>query len=682
MIIMNKSQKPFEINSLWPPSGDQPKAIEALVKGCREPGMQTLLGVTGSGKTYTIANVIQEIQKPTLVVAHNKTLAAQLYSEFKSFFPDNSVNYFVSYYDYYQPEAYIPSSDIYIEKDASINERIEKLRLATTKSLLEREDVIVVASVSCIYGLGKRQSYEEAIFRFQKGEEWDRYKFLKRLVDNHYKRNDVVLSPGNFRARGDIVEIFPAYSDTALRISFFDEEIEKIEEIDPVTNGFISEKESAAVFPAQHYITSMEAIKDAMENITEEMVIEVEKFRTAGKYVEAQRLEMRTKYDMEMLAELGYCSGIENYSRYLDGRSEGEPPGTLLDFFPDDFLMVIDESHMTLPQIRGMFNGDRARKTTLVENGYRLPSCLDNRPLQWHEFREFMNNVIFVSATPGDREYKESKQIVEQIVRPTGVVDPQVVVLPASDQIDDLVSRLRDISAKGENALVTALTKRSSEDLAQYLEELGFRVKYIHSELNTFERAELLRDLRKNDISVLVGVNLLREGIDLPEVTLVAILDADKEGFLRSKRALIQTMGRAARNIDGNVILYADEETDSIKGALEETRRRREKQLEYNRLHNINPKSISKNVVSLLPEELVTEEKTERVAEPDKMVEMPVEVLEEIMWKAVEKLDFEKAARIRDILSDKQQGARSVESSNKNTGSKRTQSKKHKRRNT
>jgi excinuclease ABC subunit B len=491
-----------------------------------------------------------------------------------------------------------------------------------------------------------------------------------------------VLSPGNFRARGDIVEIFPAYSDTALRISFFDEEIEKIEEIDPVTNGFISEKESAAIFPAQHYITSMEAIKDAMEKITEEMAIEVEKFRTAGKYVEAQRLEMRTKYDMEMLAELGYCSGIENYSRYLDGRSEGEPPGTLLDFFPDDFLMVIDESHMTLPQIRGMFNGDRARKTTLVENGYRLPSCLDNRPLQWHEFREFMNNVIFVSATPGDREYKESKQIVEQIVRPTGVVDPQVVVLPASDQIDDLVSRLRDISAKGENALVTALTKRSSEDLAQYLEELGFRVKYIHSELNTFERAELLRDLRKNDISVLVGVNLLREGIDLPEVTLVAILDADKEGFLRSKRALIQTMGRAARNIDGNVILYADEETDSIKGALEETRRRREKQLEYNRLHNINPKSISKNVVSLLPEELVTEEKTERVAEPDKMVEMPVEVLEEIMWKAVEKLDFEKAARIRDILSDKQQGARSVESSNKNTGSKRTQSKKHKRRNT
>lgn len=679
---MVSNEKFFQINAAWDPSGDQPNAIIELADGLLQgKKLQTLLGVTGSGKTFTIANVIQKIQKPTLVIAHNKTLAAQLYSEFKSFFPSNSVNYFVSYYDYYQPEAYIPSSDVYIEKDASINDRIERLRLATTKSLLERRDVIVVASVSCIYGLGKRQNYEEAVFTFQIGDEWDRHKFLRRLVDNHYSRNDTVLSPGNFRARGDIVDIFPAYSDTALRISFFDEEIERIEEIDPVTSHLITDKRNAALFPAQHYITSEEAIRDALRKINDEMISEVARFRSEGKFLEAQRLEMRTRYDMEMLSEMGYCSGIENYSRYLDGREEGEPPGTLLDFFPEDFMMVVDESHITLPQVRGMYNGDRARKITLVENGYRLPSCLDNRPLQWHEFTDFMRNVICVSATPGDWEKESSSKVVEQIVRPTGVLDPEVIVSPAINQVDDLVERLRKIVGNDQSALVTTLTKRSSEDLAQYLSEIGFRVKYIHSELNTFERAELLRDLRKKDISVLVGVNLLREGIDLPEVTLVAILDADKEGFLRSHRSLIQIMGRAARNTAGIVVLYADEETRSIKTALEETSRRRIKQIEYNVRNNIEPQSITKEIVSLLPEELMDEEKIERVAEPENMIEMPVDFLEEIMWKAVEKLDFEKAARIRDILSEKTRGVGNSGSKDKDSGRKRTQPKKYRRRN-
>jgi len=673
----------FALRAEWPAAGDQPEAIRKLTEGIiRGERFQTLLGVTGSGKTFSIANVIEQVQKPTLVLAHNKTLAAQLYSEFKSFFPDNSVNYFVSYYDYYQPEAYIPASDVYIEKDASINERIEKLRLATTKALLERRDVIVVASVSCIYGLGKRKTYEDAVFTFSRGDMLCRRTFLGKLVENYYTRNDMVMEPGNFRARGDIVEIYPAYSDTALRVSFFDDEIELIQEIDPLSGKEVLSKEKASIFPAQHYVTSREAIERSLDLIREEMEREIENFKRQGKYLEAQRIEMRTRYDMEMLSEMGYCSGIENYSRYLDGREEGETPGTLMDFFPDDFLLVIDESHITLPQVRGMFNGDRARKLTLVQNGFRLPSCLDNRPLDWEEFQTFMKQSIFLSATPGDWEKDASAEIIEQIVRPTGVVDPEVMVLPAIDQVDDLISRLRDQVSRKERALVTTLTKRASEDLAQYLSELGFKVKYIHSELNTFERAELLRDLRKGDISVLVGVNLLREGLDLPEVTLVAILDADKEGFLRSQRSLIQMMGRAARNTSGKVILYADDITESISRALEETKRRRDRQIEFNRINGISPVSITKKVVSLLPEELMKEERIGRVAQPEEVMEYPVQLLEEMMWKAVEKLDFETAARIRDILAEKTGEDGKVGSGHKDRRSKRTQSKEHYRRNT
>ncbi|MBN1332887.1 MAG: excinuclease ABC subunit UvrB [Synergistales bacterium] len=673
----------FVLKSEWPPAGDQPAALESLIEGIRcGQRFQTLLGVTGSGKTFTVAKVIEEVQRPTLVLAHNKTLAAQLYSEFKTFFPENSVNYFVSYYDYYQPEAYIPASDIYIEKDASINERIEKLRLATTKSLLERRDVIVVASVSCIYGLGKRKAYEEAVFSFSVRQNMDRGDFLRKLVENYYTRNDMVLEPGNFRARGDIVEIYPAYSDTALRVSFFDEEIERIQEIDPVSGKALLTKDRSSIFPAQHYVTSRDAIERALILIRDEMEEEVLSFRKQGKFLEGQRLEMRTRYDMEMLSEMGYCSGIENYSRYLDGREPGETPGTLMDFFPEDFLMIIDESHITLPQVRGMYNGDRARKMTLVNNGFRLSSCLDNRPLNWEEFRRFMKQVIFLSATPGDWEMEVSENVAEQIARPTGVIDPEVEVFPARDQVDDLISRLRELTSDNERALVTTLTKRSSEDLSQYLSELGFKVKYIHSELNTFERAELLRDLRKGDISVLVGVNLLREGLDLPEVSLVAILDADREGFLRSHRSLIQMMGRAARNTAGKVILYADDITDSIDKALEETKRRRELQMEFNRVHDISPVSVSKRVVSLFPEELIAEERVGRVAVHNEAVEFPVPVLEEMMWKAVEKLDFETAARIRDILADKNRGDGRVGSLHKDRRSKRTQSEKHHRRNT
>ncbi len=672
----------FELKSKWNASGDQPEAIKDLLQGISSGYQyQTLLGVTGSGKTFTIANVIQDIQRPLLVLAHNKTLAAQLYSEFKSFFPFNSVNYFVSYYDYYQPEAYVPSSDVYIEKDASINEKIEKLRLATTKSLLERKDVIVVASVSCIYGLGKRQTYEDAVFRFQVGDTFGRRSFMEKLVQNYYERNDINLQPGNFRARGDIIEIFPAYSDNALRISFFDEEIERIEEIDPLRGKSIEVKEKASIFPAQHYVTNENAIRDALIKIEAEMEETVERFLRSGKYLEAQRIKMRTRYDMEMLSEVGYCSGIENYSRFLDGRGPGEAPGSLLDFFPEDFLMVIDESHITIPQIRGMYNGDRARKLTLVENGFRLPSCLDNRPLNWEEFKQYLKQVIFVSATPGDWEKTVSQNIVEQIVRPTGVLDPEVEISPATGQVDDLVHRLRIIVKNEQRALVTTLTKRASEDLAEYLAELGFKVKYIHSELNAFERAELLQDLRKGNVSVLVGINLLREGLDLPEVALVAILDADREGFLRSHRSLIQIMGRAARNVSGMVVLYADDITGSIRTAMEETQRRRSLQLKYNEEHNIIPTSISKDIISLLPEDIVKEIPfSSRVANDDVSNGLPVEILEEMMWNFVEKLDFEKAARIRDLLVSRNGGEEQSGTFHKNSGSKRTQSQKHKRK--
>lgn len=672
----------FDLVSSWAPSGDQPTAIETLASGITEGHrFQTLLGVTGSGKTFTMANIIQNVQRPTLVIAHNKTLAAQLYSELKGYFPQNAVNYFVSYYDYYQPEAYVTSQDLYIEKDASINDRIEKLRLATTKALLERRDTIVVASVSCIYGLGKRKAYEEAVFRFAVGQEIERKDFMKRLMDNYYERNDATLEPGLFRARGDILEIYPAYSDTALRIAFFDNEIERIDEIDPLTGKSTLSKKNGAIFPAQHYVTNREAITNALQIIERDMQEQVINFRAAGKHIEAQRIEMRTRYDMEMLSEVGYCSGIENYSRYLDGREPGEPPGTLLDFFPDDFLMIIDESHITIPQIKGMFNGDRARKQNLVDYGFRLPSCLDNRPLKWDEFLEFADPVLFVSATPGDWEQEISANVAEQIVRPTGVVDPEVFISPATGQIDDLIEKLRTVTEKGERALVTTLTKKSSEDIAEYLAELGLKVRYIHSELDTFERAELLRDLRAGTISVLVGVNLLREGIDLPEVSLVAILDADREGFLRSHRSLVQMIGRAARNAAGEVILYADHMTGSLENAVSETRRRRAIQVEFNRKHGITPRTIQKPVLHLLPEELLEPERERYGAKGtrDNVIEISPEILERRMWEAVEKLDFEEAARLRDLLAAHSQGG-DLDRVAVNPGSRRKRAQPKKRR--
>lgn len=671
----------FVMQAPWPPAGDQPKAIEALVEGLnRAYRFQTLLGVTGSGKTFTIANVIAAVQRPTLVMVHNKTLAAQLYSEFREFFPHNAVHYFVSYYDYYQPEAYVPEHDLYIEKDASINERIEKLRLATTKSLLERRDVIVVASVSCIYGLGKRKAYEEVVMRFSAGEQWGRRRFMEKLLENYYVRNDLVLEPGNFRVRGDVIEVYPAYSDSALRIAFFDDEIEAIEEFDPLTGKRIERKERAAIYPAQHYVTSSAAIADALLAIEEELKLRVAQLQSEGKLVEAQRLEARTRYDMEMMAEVGYCSGIENYSRYLDGRAPGEPPGTLLDFFPHDFLMVIDESHITVPQIQGMYNGDRARKETLVAHGFRLPSCLDNRPLRWEEFMQYMRQVIFTSATPGDWELEVSSQVVEQIVRPTGVLDPVVEVVPAKNQVDDLIDRLRSVVEKGERALVTTLTKRSAEDMAEYLADLGFKVRYIHSELDTFERAEAIRDLRMGEISVLVGVNLLREGLDLPEVTLVAILDADREGFLRSGRSLIQMIGRAARNTASIVVLYADEETGGLRRAVEETRRRRKIQERYNEEHGIVPETIKKAVVSFLPSDLKPSSFIGKKASArESLEEVSIAELERIMWEAVERLDFEEAAKVRDLIAQKKGGDWRRVAVDRSDRRKATQPKRHRR---
>ncbi len=676
----------FKLAAPFALSGDQPQAVEKLVRGFRERDgvRQTLLGVTGSGKTFTMANVIAELNRPTLVMAHNKTLAAQLYSEFKEFFPENSVNYFVSYYDYYQPEAYIPASDVYIEKDSSVNERIEKLRLATTKSLLERRDVIVVASVSCIYGLGKRKNYEDAIFRFAQGERWERRAFMMRLIENYYERNDVSLVPGTFRSRGETMEIFPAYSDTALRVSFFDDEIERIDEIDPVSGKSLLRKEKVGIFPSQHYVTSTDAIQKAAGVIEREMEECCARFTREGKYLEAERLKMRTKYDLEMLLEVGYCSGIENYSRYLDGREEGDPPGTLLDFFPQDALFFIDESHMTLPQVRGMYNGDRARKEVLVEHGFRLPSCLDNRPLRWDEYEPVLKNALFISATPGDYEFANSDHVVEQLIRPTGIPDPEVEVHKATGQVDDLLAEIRPIVDRGERVLVSTLTKRSAEDLAEYIAELGIKVRYIHSELDTFERAELLRDLRRGVFSVLVGVNLLREGIDLPEVSLVAILDADREGYLRAHRSLIQMIGRAARNSAGKVILYADRITDSIDLAMRETTRRREAQTAFNEEHHIIPKTIIKSVKSLLPDELLAEGEESyaglRAASADEEArEQDVQELERRMWEAVERLDFETAAQLRDDIQ-RVKGGNPIGTGNKNYRGKTAQPQKRKRR--
>lgn len=674
----------FDLQSPWPMSVDQSNAVEKIVTGFNKPEtVQTLLGVTGSGKTFTMANVVQRLQRPTLVMAHNKTLAAQLYSEFKDFFPNNSVNYFVSYYDYYQPEAYMPAQDIYIEKDASVNERIERLRLATTKALLERRDVIVVASVSCIYGLGKRKNYEDAIFRFAVGEQWERRKFMSRLLDNYYQRNDISREPGNFRSRGESIEIYPAYSDTAIRVLFFDDEIERIEEIDAVSGRSLLLKDSVGIFPAQHYVTTSTAIEKASKLINEELEKAVLDFNSKNRPLEAERLKIRTKYDLEMLLEVGYCSGIENYSRFLDGREPGDTPGTLMDFFSEDFLVFIDESHMTLPQVRGMYNGDRARKEMLVEHGFRLPSCLDNRPLKWEEYEPHLKNALFVSATPGDYEFANSDQIVEQIIRPTGIVDPVVEVHRATGQVDDLIAEVRPVIDRDERVLVSTLTKRAAEDLAEYMAELGIKVRYIHSELNTFERAELIRDLRRGEFAVLVGVNLLREGIDLPEVSLVAILDADKEGFLRSHRALIQMIGRAARNEFGKVILYGDRITNSMEMAIKETERRREKQIKHNEIHGITPHTVSKVIRDLLPAELMQDgELASRVASPGSIGKsIDIREIEDKMWFAVEELDFEKAAELRDLITQLK-GESKIETSNKNYRRKTKQFKKHKRRNT
>lgn len=586
----------FELVSKYSPQGDQPRAIEQLVAGLKK-GLkhQTLLGATGTGKTFTVSNVIQEVNKPTLVMAHNKTLAGQLYSEFKEFFPNNAVEYFVSYYDYYQPEAYVPQSDTYIEKDASINDEIDKLRHSATAALFERRDVIIIASVSCIYGLGSPIEYGEMLVSLRVGMEISRDQLLRKLVDIQYDRNDIDFQRGRFRVRGDVVEIFPASRDEhCMRIEFFGDEIERIREVDALTGEIIGEREHVSIFPASHFVTRPDIMKKAIVNIKAELEDRLQVLRADNKLLEAQRLEQRTNYDLEMMEEMGYCSGIENYSRHLSLRPAGVTPYTLLDYFPDDFQMVIDESHVTMPQIRGMFNGDQARKQMLVDHGFRLPSALDNRPLRLEEFEKHINQIMFISATPGPYELEKNPDVIEQIIRPTGLLDPIVEIRPIQGQIDDLMDEINDRVEKNERVLITTLTKKMSEDLTNYLKEAGVKVQYLHSEVKTLERIEIIRDLRLGVYDVIVGINLLREGIDLPEVSLVAILDADKEGFLRSERSLIQTMGRAARNENGRVIMYADKMTDSMRNSIGETERRRKIQIEYNEKHGITPKTIKK----------------------------------------------------------------------------------------
>jgi excinuclease ABC subunit B len=604
----------FRLVSSLTPRGDQPKAIRELTEGL-QAGLkhQTLLGVTGSGKTFTIAHVIQNVQKPTLVIAHNKTLAAQLCNEFREFFPHNAVHYFVSYYDYYQPEAYIPQTDTYIEKDASINDEIDRLRHAATSALLERRDVIIVASVSCIYGLGTPQEYAAMTLPLRKGAVVSRDEIFHRLVELQYERNEIGFGRGTFRAKGDVIEIIPSYSENALRIELFGDEIERISELDALTGKRLRDLDFTVIYPATHWVTGREKLMRAIESIRAELEERLAELRAMGKLLEAQRLEQRTLHDLEMLQELGYCPGIENYSRHLDGRKPGEPPCTLIDYFPKDFLMVIDESHQTIPQIRGMYNGDRSRKEVLIEYGFRLPSALDNRPLKFEEFEQKMNQVIYVSATPGPYERAKSQKIVEQIIRPTGLVDPEVIVRPVRGQVDDLIAEIREVTQRGERVLVTTLTKKMAEDLTEYLTELGIKARYLHSEIETLDRVDILHDLRLGEFDVLVGVNLLREGLDLPEVSLVAILDADKEGFLRSETSLIQTIGRAARNVRGRVILYAEVVTDSMARALAETQRRRQLQLEYNQKHGITPETVKKAIKEFMPE-LARERKEKRAA--------------------------------------------------------------------
>jgi excinuclease ABC subunit B len=645
----------FQIVSDFEPTGDQPQAIEKLVEGLREGYRhQTLLGATGTGKTYTVARVVEQVQRPTLVMVHNKTLAAQLYAEFREFFPHNAVEYFVSYYDYYQPEAYLPRTDTYIEKDADINEEIQKLRLAATEALLTRRDVIIVASVSCIYSLGSPEEYGRDVVELRLGETRRRDGVLRHLVAIHYDRNDVAFKRGTFRVRGDTLDVYPAYRDTALRVEFWGDTVERITEIDPLTGEILEERQAVQIYPAKHFVTRAEVMNEAIKKIEAELETRLAELRAQDKLLEVQRLEQRTLYDIEMMREIGYCSGIENYSRHMEHRNPGDPPWTLLDYFPNDFLLVVDESHMTIPQVRGMYNGDRSRKEVLVEYGFRLPSALDNRPLRFHEFEERTGQVIYTSATPGPYEHQVSAQIVDQIIRPTGLVDPEVIVKPTKGQIDDLIGEIRHRVAQGERALVTTLTKRMAEDLADYLAELGTKVHYLHSEVQTLERVEILRDLRLGVYDVVVGINLLREGLDLPEVSLVAILDADKEGFLRSDTALIQTIGRAARHVNGQVIMYADRMTDSMRRAIDETNRRRAVQQRHNEEHGIQPQSIVKEVRDLTDRvKMAAEGRVDyRVAAgvPKAEVGYLVEELEKQMKEAAARLEFEKAALLRDQI--------------------------------
>ena len=656
----------FQIVSDLKPTGDQPTAIEQLVNGLnRGDKFQTLLGATGTGKTYAIAHVIERTQRPALIMAHNKTLAAQLYAEFKDLFPRNAVEYFVSYYDYYQPEAYVPRHDLYIEKDASINEEIDRLRLAATSALMSRRDVLIVASVSAIYGIGNPEDYGRFVVNLARGEMRRRDVVLRYLVRIHYERNDLDLQRGKFRVRGDTLEIMPAYADLAYRVEFFGDEIERLTEIDPLTGEVLMDHTAIEIYPAKHFITPEEKLQQAMQSIEKELEERLAELRDEDKLLEAQRLEQRTLYDLEMLREIGYCSGVENYSRHLDQRDGGTPPWTLLDYFPDDFLLILDESHMTVPQIRGMFHGDRSRKQTLVDYGFRLPSAMDNRPLSFDEFESRLNQVIFASATPGPYEFEQSTQVVEQIIRPTGIVDPEVIVKPVEGQVDDLVAQINKRVQQGQRVLVTTLTKRMAEDLSDYLLELGIKVHYLHSEIQTLERIEILRDLRLGQYDVVVGINLLREGLDLPEVSLVAILDADKEGFLRSATALIQTIGRAARHVNGQVIMYADRITDSMRRAIDETNRRRQKQLAYNQAHGIVPESIVKEVYDLTDRlRAVAEERVEyragKALPKDEMTRL-IKELERQMKQAAEALEFEKAALLRDQIFELRQSLADAE---------------------
>jgi len=649
----------FKIKSDFKPTGDQPQAIEKLVYGINNNFMhQTLLGVTGSGKTFTMANIIERTQKPTLVIAHNKTLAAQLTSEFKEFFPDNAVEYFVSYYDYYQPEAYVPQTDTYIEKDASINDEIDKLRHSATAALFERRDVIIVASVSCIYGLGDPIDYENLVLSLRPGMIKDRDEILRKLIDIQYERNDINFVRGTFRVRGDVIEIFPASSnENAIRVELFGDEIERITEVNALTGEIIGTRSHVSIFPASHYATSPEKIERAIKSIEQELDERVKELIAQDKLLEAQRLKQRTMYDIEMLREMGFCQGIENYSRHISGRPPGSKPYTLLDYFPDDFLMFIDESHVTIPQIRGMYEGDRSRKTTLVDFGFRLPSALDNRPLKFEEFEKHINQVIYVSATPGPYELEHSQQIVEQIIRPTGLLDPEIEVRPTKNQIDDLVKEINIRAQRNERVLITTLTKKMAEDLTNYFKEIGIKVTYLHSDIKTIERMEIIRDLRIGKYDVLVGINLLREGLDLPEVSLVAILDADKEGFLRSETSMIQTIGRAARNAEGKVIMYADTITNSMKKAIDETNRRRSLQIEYNKKHNIVPQTIKKGIRDIIEATKVAEDQdkygydTEKEINKDELMTI-IKNLEVEMFEAAENLQFERAAELRDKIRE------------------------------